>query len=440
MLAKILDYQFRLNGAAIDRSGQNNHGTNTATVFRVGAGSDSAVGFISQHSRIEVPHNSAWDIMSAVKIEVRVFVDELLHRMNLVEASLSLALFVRSDGVVTFTYYAPDDDNSEDPSPVDSFTATPPPSGSHDPFDTLTSNQPVPKVEPNFTWQGVNTDASFSPDGQKRVVTPGQYVTITAIHDGIATMRIFLDGELAGARYDVKHPVLPLLPPGIVAVGAWPHNGRYTLKGAMDYLRIWRYDPRASARKFFCRPLSKDASVCWRQILEEIVLSLESDAQRDKVIQLADCINTAQRRLYQKAFFKGENSLKTGRGILSAFLQLWCSGDVAGESMRQLICRWRVWLERHAPGELEVYLETLRRCLDELRSGVRCLVQTDPGAFDTNWSEFLSVIAKGCDDPALSDPTDPCPPENPRDSDDGDVYHYERSAQKREDKADGSKH
>jgi hypothetical protein len=83
----------------------------------------------------------------------------LPRRVNLVEIERALALFVRKDGIVTFTFLAPEKpaDSGDLTGGIESFAAFPMPSGSTDPFDTL-----VDKPPPHpFVWMGVNTDAAF---------------------------------------------------------------------------------------------------------------------------------------------------------------------------------------------------------------------------------------------------------------------------------------
>src|SRR5690606_11929367 len=115
-----------------------------------------------------------------------------------------------------------------------------------------------------------------------------------AVHDGFATMRIYIDGVLAGVRTDIVHGVPPLIPPGIVAVGAWPHDERYTLKGSIDYLEVSREDPEFAWREFFCRDMPPGAKACWHHLFRCLSASFDDLETRPAILVLLKCVSDMQ--------------------------------------------------------------------------------------------------------------------------------------------------
>lgn len=415
MLIKILDYEFNMGGLPIDRSGQNNHGQATATVFTTHASGLKAASFLSESSRITVPYNATWSTIGAARVDVRARLEALEHRTNLVEIERSLALFVRADGIVSFVYLAPTpaptngDDKADEPSDHDPFTtitALPPPTGSTDPSDTLVANPP-------FNWQGVNTSAEFAPDGQARTVPVGDYFTISAIHDGLASMRIAIDGELAGVRTDVRHAVPPLQAPGVVSIGAWPHDSRYTLHGSLDFVRIWRNDPEFEYRQFFCRPMSKEARDCWHALMCSMSKNMLDDEQRDTYLRLTKCIYELQLKLYRTIAKNGHGNLDQLQAFFRDYVKLWCGGRIHTEDMSDLMARWIAWLQEAAGPEFDNYLVGLLECLMRAKALGLCESAHDLRACDPDWAAFIDNLGKAVPNPLcpprIYDPTD-CKP------------------------------
>lgn len=409
MLRQILDYQFNLQGRPIDRSGQNNHGDATATSASSGPGDIRSVGFLSPSSRIEIPYRACWSHLNAVQIDTRVMLTALDHRVNLIEIERSLALFVRPDGVVTFTYLAPetaDDDEAPDPtSGIDSFTAFPTPTGSIDPFDTLTSNPPPPP-DP-FTWQGLNTDVEFSPDGVRRTVPLNEFVEIRAVHDGFATMRIYINGELAGERGDIVHGVPPLLAPGIVAVGAWPHDDRYTLKGAIDYLQLWREDPEFPYQQFFCREMSAEAATCWHDFFKRLTGCFDDPNERPAILKLLRRLSDMQTRLARAIARAGETERAELRRLSDAYMRLWCAGEVDGEAMAVLLKGFLDLFERVDPEGLAGLLPDILTCFTDPKVKAICDLAKDIPGCDPGWGKYIDAVGGTLPDPfCLPSPDD----------------------------------
>ena len=424
MLRTVLDYQFNVAGQPIDRSGQNNHGIAKSTVASAGPGDIRSVGFLSPAARIDVPYSDSWNHLNAVRVEIRVMLRELEHRVNLVEIERSLALFVRADGVVTFTFYAPegatdgggDGGGGTPASGLDFFTALPPPPGSVDPFDTLVANPPEPPSP--FTWQGVNTDTGFSPDGVRRTVPLDRYITILAEHDGFATMRIYIDGVLAG-EVNASLGVPPLVSPGIVAIGAWPHDDRYTLRGSIDFLRIWREDPEFPSDEFFCRPMTPEAHECWHRARAELAGLFDDSETRSGIRRLLQCVSELQLSMARAAARAGEERRRELRALSTEFLAQWCSGDIDGPEMREHFRRFIAFMQRVDPDGFAAILPRLSACFADPAVRKACKIGRDIPKCDPGWVGFIGMIVELLPDPICGDPGDDDPSGGPGDDDSG---------------------
>jgi hypothetical protein len=413
MLKNILDYEFTINGQAIDRSGQNNHGLNTSTVASIGPGTSKGVGFLSRNSRITVPHRPCWNEITAARIDIRFALDHLETRANLLEIERSLALFVRADGVVTFTFYAPADQGQE-PGPggaalPDSIAALPPPTGSTDPFDTIII-EPPPDL-PDFGWHGVNTDAPFAPDGQRRTVPLQQYVTVSAVHDGLATMRLFLDGVLAGVRSDIRYPVLPLAAPRAVSIGAWPHDSRYTLRGRIDFVRFWRHDPQYVYRQFFCRPMSRTTQRCWHDLFRAIMENFDDSDRQAAIAELFTCLNRIEVARYRAIARNGEASLQRLQAFTDEYARIWCAGDIDRQVMGDYMTRFLAWLRSESDEVFVSSVQDVLACFIKSRDLRLLELGADLGKCDPAWPRFISEVGRAMPNPLA-------PPELPRATDD----------------------
>lgn len=413
MLKNILDYEFTVNGLAIDRSGQNNHGINTSTVASIGPGTIKGVGFLSSNSRITTPHRPSWNEITAARIDIRFALDRLETRANLLEIERSLALFVRADGVVTFTFYAPADQGeepgSDGPSSVDFLTALPPLTGSTDPFDTLTGN--LPPEPHDFGWHGVNTDAPFAPDGQRRTIPLQNYVTVSAVHDGLATMRIFLDGVLAGVRSDIRYPVLPLQAPGAVTIGAWPHDSRYTLRGSIDFVRFWRHDPQFVYRQFFCRPMSRKTQRCWHDLFRSIMENFDDNDRQAAIAELFTCLRRIEVDRYRAIARNGEASLQRLQAFSDEYARIWCAGDIDRTVMGDYMTRFLAWLRSENDEAFVSIFEELLACFVKCRDLRLLDLGADIGRCDPAWARFMSEVGRAIPNPLA-------PPEPPSRTDD----------------------
>lgn len=388
-MKQIVEYTFDLLGYPIDLSGHNNHGLSTATVALSGAAGAQAAGFLAPTSRIVIPYNTSWAHLGAVRINARIRFDALDQRANIVEIDRSTVLFVRPDGIVTFVVYAPKPPEDIDPdAEIDSFTTVAPPIAPTDPFDTLVPNPPPP-----YEWIGLNTEAAFSPDATTRSIPIGSYVSIAAEHDGLGTMRIWIDAKLAAIRQDLRHKVLPLFPPGQVTIGASALDNAFTLRGAIDRLRIWREDPQEPYETFFCRQMPDQARECWRSIYRNIATDLADPDRAELLTELLKLMDNFAKTL-AKALARLEGDDRQRLFKLSAtYKRLWCQNALDTPTFEHTVGEMLALIDTVLPGSLyDLFGQIFSRFSNEKTAAIlmegACIDGTDP-----NWPHYLRAVS-----------------------------------------------
>lgn len=410
MLRQILYYDFALAGQAIDRSGHFNHGHHTSTNATSGPGDFRGIAFLSEQSRVTVPHQRSFNIMTAVRVDIRFELEALERRVNLVEAERSFALFVRGDGVITFVYYAPAEQGEPEGTLLGAsgLTLTPAPTGSTDPFsvESLTANPPPPM--PNYEWHGLNTSAEFSPDGAERTVGVDRFHTVSVLHDGLATMSITLDGVLAAYRSDIRYPVVPIQAPGAITIGAWPHDGRYTLNGRLDFVRIWRHDPANNFRQFNCRPMSQEARNAWRALKRRVLDGLQDPAERAHLAKLFVCLDELEGEFYRRIAKAGPAAIDQLETFARRYVDLWCGGRVSGQDMKVLMQEFFAWLAVVDPDFLEKSFGQMLFCLKGIGQLDFCDTTMKVATCDPDWGTLVDVIAEAIPNPICPDARPGC--------------------------------
>jgi hypothetical protein len=198
----VLHHRYR-DDLAYDWSRHNNHGR----LFQVHTGSGSAAApnvllFDGGDSRVEVGNSSSLRDFGELRVRAvfRVEHELPLRRYNLVEGELAFALFREPDGSLHGTI-----------------------------------NSPI------AGWTG--------PQSAPGIVTADRWHTADYVHDGISHARLFLDGQLVAERWDEVGPIPNLGPQGVL-MGYWPGgDDRYTLKGWLDEVQIWKDDPHRDASR-----------------------------------------------------------------------------------------------------------------------------------------------------------------------------------------------
>lgn len=323
MFKLILHHTYKLAGEAVDISHNGNHGFRTATSYNhAGRFPDSGtLQFANNLSSVVVPSAPLWQNLRAVKIETWVKLSTLGQRRNLVEGELAFAFFIHPDGVLWGTFLGP----------------------------------AAPNASP--TWHGANSDTIYSPDGLKHTVPLNVWTKLTYIHDGVSSLRIYIDDTLVGANYDLVSPI-PSVTAGGIHIGHWPGGNAYTFRGEIDEVKIWRYDPDAAYKQFFCRSMDSKQLACWKVIFDNMASILRDKRQRDMLLDLMRCFSKLQEGLVRDIRSKGEKAIKINDEFSRRYQRLWCRGDIAGRGMKKFVQEWVAWISSLLGRD---YLMTYRR-------------------------------------------------------------------------------
>lgn len=342
MYQLILHHTYRKGPYAIDISGAESDGLVTAAGYLdhgVASGS-GALTFKSPYARVRVPPKPIWKHLYALKIEVVVRIDALGARRNLVEGADSFAFAVDAAGHLWGTFFGPESKNG-------------PP-----------------------TWHG-SSSATNSPDGIVRTVPVGKWVTLRFEHDGYASLRLFMDDVLIAGRYTLVAGIPPVSGAG-VNIGNWTIADQYQLDGAIDEVKIWRYDSDDVLGHFLCRDFDKQSAPCWGLWFDWLAEMLRDPNRRDRVIRLMRCIAAAQTEVLRLVRAKGESAIAQSRRLAEEYRELWCDGPIDSPRMVD-------WQKRFMKFLLNtVGQEALDGLLRDVRQGyLRSEIEAHmPGYFD----------------------------------------------------------
>ncbi len=368
MFKEVLHYTFRQPSHPLDASPFHQHGTAFGVGFNTDGGTpgSGAMVFDGETSRVRVPFGKVWQQIGAIRVQALVQIDRLGVRHNLVEGFLSFALFVRSDGIVTGSYLAPEKPGASPFAASNSLAATMlGGGGSPDPFDTVSATPPDPDAPgTDFVWLGVNTEATFAPDGTTRMLQPGVWTNVTFVHNGFS-LQLWLDDHLAGYRDDITASVLGVQPGG-VHIGAWPSADKFVLDGALDHVRIWKLDPFYRHKRFFCRPMPAADEACWRVLLDRIIRQWRDPEAGPKLEAVLDCIADAERDLMRAIHSQGTAAIAQSSAFGRRYHQLWCEGRIDGPEMAELVADFGAWLRDTIGSALDDYIARLIACRKEM--------------------------------------------------------------------------
>jgi Concanavalin A-like lectin/glucanases superfamily len=204
----VLHHRYRRN-LAFDLSDNGNHGTLTGAHDEPSGPNAGTLRFSGGNDRVIVAKSATTDRLREFHVKVRFNANGTAPvRYNLVEAELCFALFIESGWRIGATFLA---------------------------------NDSAPGGAATSGWHGV-----FTAPGS---VTPGRWHTVDYLHDGVSHARVFLDGTLIGERWDLVGPLQPLGPQGTY-IGYWPGNdSRYTFRGNIAEVLVWREGPQDEVSK-----------------------------------------------------------------------------------------------------------------------------------------------------------------------------------------------
>lgn len=423
MFQLVLDYPFKSGGQPFDVSRFNNHGIPTSIAFGFD-GVEQGSGFFSfngTNSRVHVPYNKTWDDLVAVRVDAPVRIDAAGKRQIIVEGSYSFSLYIRPDGTVAATYLGPKG-SASDLQAGDSLVAgVLGGGGSPDPLDTEAAFPPSTPGA-GLEWVSVDTSSTFAPDGIKRTVAPGQWTRVLYVHDTLS-MRLYLDGTLAGFRNDLNATVLGVQAAG-VHIGASPQGNENVLKGAVDHLRIWKFDPYARQRRFFCRKMDSHTEACWLDLFTAIARARKDERTRDAMEDALMCVEQAEERLIRAIQDHGDQAMQQAADFARQYQELWCEGEIGSEEMKRLVSEWSGWIGETTGNAFTNYLADVMACLPTLQKAVPAEIAARLKTCDPGFRDFLGSLC----DVAPRAPRSPAPQYGGRDRQ-GDRYSHDRGGE-----------
>jgi hypothetical protein len=352
MLQLITHHSYKLPGAAIDLSRFENHGAAKHTGFELDGAKrlSGAMVFSRSDSEIRILKSPTYTSLGALRIEMLVKFDTLpTTRMNLIEGHLAFAFFVLPGGTLSGTFLGP-------------ATVGAPP-----------------------TWHGVESGPPFSPDGALHTVTAGKWITLTYSHDGYRGLEVAIDGTTVGRRNDLVSSVGSVGSFG-TTVGNWPDAPKFTLKGQVDDLKVWRRDPDAMSDEFFSRPIGKKEGDCWAHLFAELASRL-----RDRDETLIALILRMEQFLIRSVHDSAHDAgfLARNRSFSERFVKLWTSGNAASREMETLL---RLWLPQILQAMSITPLDTSLKSITDGVAQIESVRRIRPFDCDPNFAIFLKIV------------------------------------------------
>lgn len=387
MWKNILDYKFKSGGAPLDASGANNHGTPTAISFGFD-GAEPGSGFFhfnGAESRVHVPYNETWNDLVGVRVEALVRISDsdidLFRKRNIiVDASNSFAFWVGRTGFVGAACLGEKETNDEPPEDGDlgSLVAAE--------FEDLD----------NVEWKTIHTVGKHGIEEAKGRIEPGQWSKLLFVHDGFS-MKIYIDGVLAAYRGDIESPVFGVQSAGVMIGRRHKLPAKlHAFEGDMDQVRIWKFDPYARHKRFFCREMDVGTEACWRGLFRAIERARQDEDS--EMEQALICLEDAEKAFMRAVAAQGQGTMARSRAFARQYQSLVCANDIAGDRMKSLIGAWNAWTSEDLAEAYADYLAAIAGCLPLIKQvmpdAASCLKTHDP-----DFRAFLGLVGGTCAEP-----------------------------------------
>jgi hypothetical protein len=325
MFKLVLHHDYRKVVAAIDISGADNHGhPNDVTVTPGDEPSGKgALNFAMPTSRISLKTKPMFTRLHALKIEMTARIGSLGQRRNLVEGDNSFAFFVHPNGVLAGTA-----------------------------LSRLSAGGPL-------GWYGADSHMN-SPSGGA-TVPANKWVKLTYIHDGFASIRLFIDDKLVAVNSSLHSSLRPVGSRGI-HIGNWPAGNAYTFKGDIDEVRLWKWEPDSGYHHFFCQP----PSCCWGDVFGAMGAWARGPDGRTRLQALLQCVGTVQTEIIRAVRRQDEATLREITKLSQRYHRLWCRRYGKDSDAEDLLKAWLEMIERIVGRDrLRELLNQMIACLNE---------------------------------------------------------------------------
>ncbi|GAB4353952.1 MAG: hypothetical protein Kow0060_04700 [Methylohalobius crimeensis] len=333
--------------------------------------------FNSSSSRISVPFSRIWQNLTFIRIDAEIWIDGHGKRHNIVEGLLSFSLYVRASGVLSATIFGITDDDSFTDTLASQPAEPSPPSGGVAGTTTLTANLGIDPDDPDagdgpvipagkkLDWVGVNSDVEYSPDGVRRLVPVGQWVSVSFIRDEQG-FRLFMDGTLVGSRTD-EEALVRSVQGAPITIGAWPNSNAYTLAGRFRRIAIWKYDHSFRVRAFLCGFKDSAERALALALYAKLVHALRDEKTRETIGNVMGCLNAAEQDFLKAIRTNNEAQRQTATEYFQRYHELWCSGGPGSGEMADFFQKFTEWLIRNLGDEFMEYQCRIAKCLIPLR-------------------------------------------------------------------------
>lgn len=302
MFQLILDQDYLNPLPAVDTSGFGNHGQ----VIQLAHSPDGrqpnsgAMEFSTAGSAVRIARGPSWLEVGAVAVEAWLLVSRPAgHRRNIIEGDGSFALYVDSDNSVVASVFG------------------------------LIDGASAPG------WHATSS-SSHSPSGTPYTLDANAWTKVVFHHDGVSSVRLFINDELAGARTDFLTGVVSVGPAGIV-VGNWTLSEQYAFLGSIDRVRVFKRDKYAPVDEFVRRPAGAEASDAW----EELWQCLAGELNADKVHLFKEIMRNwreLERALARSLHVADPADVQRFRELIATYRRNWRANTIAGpENVESLI-------------------------------------------------------------------------------------------------------
>jgi hypothetical protein len=288
----ICDHAYDWHAMPIDRSPWHSDGAGFGVApLQTGPG----VRLLGRQSRIKIERKPPWLFLRAIRVVIRVRLESLpAGEQVLIAADASFGMQLQH--AVLYGSCGPDSLNS-------------------------------------------TSDAVVSPS---RTVPLGRWVDLTFVHDGFASMQLYIDNELAASRQITKS-VAAVGTAGI-SIGNWAITSGEYFRGDIGRVQIWRANPRAVFRDFAQRPIDEEAAECWHDFLLRLreILNRHPECERAMLSEIAAALD----RIFGTIAAQGDGAVTQMAKFVTEYQRLWKTGQIDGQEMRDLAVALVEWLRQ----------------------------------------------------------------------------------------------
>jgi len=167
----------------------------------------------------------------------------------------------------------------------------------------------------------------------------GQWVRLVWEHDGLAEMRLTVDGADTVRRLVLSG--VPAVGPKGISIGN-TSDGGHPWTGDIDEVKVWRLDPHRVRNQFLGRPIDKDTADCWARYVDSMRAAFEKhpDCARRLTAGMRDAVNRTVREIAAQ----GPDTRQRTSELAARYAQLWATNDIDTPQMRDTVSDLLTWL------------------------------------------------------------------------------------------------